>query len=88
MLILPPANTPLNQHSLKEIEFWLKTLGAEKCIDNPCLWKWVTSKWSAKLFVRQDELTVVWDDNDEKSQFGFPYGLFRGDIEEALKHGP
>ena len=85
---LPSEQTPLNQHSLREIEWWLETMGAEKCDDNPCLWKWSPNKGLAEICIRKDELMVVWSYGDKKSQFGFPYGLPRCDIEAALKHGP
>ncbi len=93
MSILPPANTPLNQHSLRALELWLNSLGAEKNNDNPCIWNWVMPQWSAEIYVRQDELMVIWGDkegeSDKKfSQFSFPYGLPRQDVEAALRHGP
>ncbi len=88
MSTLPPAKTPLNQHSLQAIEFWLLSLGATKCIDNPCVWEWTLLQWSAEIIIKQDELIVIWMDKDLKSQFAFPYGLPREDVEAALKHGP
>ncbi len=88
MSTLPSEKTPLNQHSLREIESWLINLGAEKCLDDPCLWEWTSSQGLAQIFIRQDELMVVWSKGEMKSQFGFPYGLPRQDIEAALKHGP
>ncbi len=88
MTKLPPAKTPLNQHSLTSIELWLSQLGAQKGNDNPCLWTWNMPEWSAEISIKQEELIVVWNQGETKSQFGFPYGLSRQDIEAALKHGP
>ena len=88
MSILPPSQTPLNQHSLRALEYWLKSLGAEKSNHNPCLWTWIMPQWSAEIIIKQDELRVIWDKGETQSQFGFPYGLPRQDIEAALKHGP
>ena len=85
---LPSEKTPLNQHSLREIELWLCALGAEKYFDDPCTWTWTCSKGSAEIFIKQDELMVVWSKGEVKRQFGFPYGLPREDIEAALRHGP
>ena len=88
MQSLPPAKTPLNQHSLLALEFWLTSLGAKKHIDNPCLWTWVTPHWSAEITIEQNELIVFWGEGENKSQFSFPYGLPRQDVEAVLKQGP
>ncbi|KGG13502.1 MULTISPECIES: DUF3143 domain-containing protein [Prochlorococcus] len=88
MLSLPPAKTPLNQHSLGALEFWLSELGATKSEEDPCIWFWVFAQWSAEIEVGQDELRVIWIKGEQKSQFGFPYGLSRQDVEDALKQGP
>ncbi|KGG10835.1 MULTISPECIES: DUF3143 domain-containing protein [Prochlorococcus] len=70
------------------LEYWLISLGAEKSSINPCLWRWIMPQWSAEIVIEQDELMVVWSEGEKKSQFGFPYGLPREDVEAALKHGP
>ena len=88
MSTLPPAQTPLNQHSLGAIELWLISLGAKKKIDNPSFWTWVMPKWSAEISFQQDELRIVWGEGETKTQYEFPYGLSRQDVEAALKHGP
>ncbi len=88
MQTLPSAKTPLNQHSLKALEHWLATLGAKKSQDNPCIWEWVMPQWAAQVIIKQDELIVIWNEGDVRSQFSFPYGLPRQDVEAALKHGP
>ena len=88
MLTLPPANTPLNQHSLGALELWLTSLGAERNSENLCVWNWVKPQWSAEITIQQEDLVVVWDTKEKKSQFGFPYGLSREDVEAALNHGP
>ncbi len=94
MLNLPSPDTPLNQHSLGALELWLMNLGAEKCTENPCLWRWNNMpQWSAEIYFQKDELMVIWDkiNNEGKektSQFSFPYGLPRQDVEAALNHGP
>ena len=85
MSILPPVKTPLNQHSLRQLESWLMSLGAEKCINNPCLWEWITSQGSAQIIFQQDELMVVWGKGEMISQYSFPYGLSRQEIEAAYK---
>ncbi len=94
MSTLPTPETPLNQHSLPALELWLMNLGAEKCTQNPCLWRWNNMpQWSAEIYFKQDELMVIWDKTNNEgevkiSKFGFPYGLPRKDGEAALNHGP
>ncbi len=89
MSILPPAKTPLNQHSLGAIEYWLSSLGAKKNDDNPCLWSWVIPQGSAQIKINEEDLIIIWvEGGDKKSQFSFPYGLSRQDVEAALQHGP
>ena len=88
MINLPSAQTPLNQHSLGALELWLTQLGAIKSKENKCLWKWTSSKWFAEIYFMQDELKVIWRQENNNTQYSFPYGLPRQDIEAALKHGP
>ena len=94
MYNLPSPETPLNQHSLGALELWLMNLGAVKCTENPCLWRWNNlPKWSAKIYFKQDELIITWAETcseykSKTSQFSFPYGLPRQDVEAALNHGP
>ena len=91
---LPSPQTPLNQHSLRSLELWLMNLGAVKCTQNPSLWRWDNMpRWSAEIYFKQDELTITWDETKSEyksktSQFSFPYGLPRQDVEAALNHGP
>ena len=94
MLNLPSPETPLNQHSLGALELWLTNLGAVKCTENPCLWRWINiPQCSAEIYFKQDELIVIWvevnsEGQEKTSRFSFPYGLPRQDIEAALNHGP
>ena len=91
---LPSPETPLNQHSIASLELWLMNLGAVKCTQNPCLWRWNNiPQWSAEIHFKQDELMVSWGELNSEglkktSQFSFPYGLPRKDVEAALNHGP
>ncbi len=88
MLKLPPEETPLNQHSLVSLENWLHQLGAERDLENPCVWRWFASQWSAEIQIERDELTVVWNKGGKLSQCAFPYGLSRSDVEKAMAQGP
>ncbi len=88
MTVLPSSDTPLNQHSLLALELWLSNLGAKKNETNPCLWQWSANECSAEIEIMQDELKVTWISEAKDSQFNFPYGLSRQDIEAALRQGP
>tara|TARA_B100000029_G_scaffold195340_2_gene193463 strand:+ start:2597 stop:2713 length:117 start_codon:yes stop_codon:yes gene_type:complete len=35
-----------------------------------------------------DELKVTWEQGAKKSQYSFPYGLSRKDVQIAIKEGP
>ncbi len=90
---LPSSQTPLNQHSLGALELWLMNLGAERSNENQCLWRWILPQWSADIYIKEDELIVIWtkvdrDPGKQTSQLSFPYGLPRQDVEAALKQGP
>ena len=85
---MPPAQTPLDRHSLIALERWLQLLGAEKSIADPCSWEWLRPQWRARIFLEKEELRVVWDSNGVKSQICFPYGLPRGDVEAVMIEGP
>ena len=88
MSFLPPSKTPLNQHSLAALEFWLRQLGATQSKDDPCLWKWNMNQCLAEISINQEELKIVWDQENHNKQFTFPYGLSRQDVESALMQGP
>ncbi len=88
MSLLPPSQTPLNQHSLTALESWLEELGAKQNIQDPCLWIWSQSKYSAEIRMGIDELKVTWEQGAKKSQYSFPYGLSRKDVQISIKEGP
>ena len=86
---LPPAKTPLNQHSLKAFEQWLEQLGASRDDKNPCRWTLEGPSWITDLFLEEKELRVIWTlDNSGERHFRFPYGLSRADVEAAIQAGP
>ena len=88
MSLLPPDQTPLNQHSLAALESWLIELGAQKSRKDPCLWIWLMPKWSAEIKMEQDELKITWEQKGKLSQCSFPYGLSRLDVQAAIEEGP
>ncbi len=88
MMSLPSAQTPLNCHSLRSLEKWLQNLGAERNANNPCLWIWTSVNWTAEIQMKRDELSVIWSNQDKRSECFFSYGLSREDVEIAIRQGP
>ena len=89
MPALPSDQTPLNQHSLRALEQWLRELGAEPASDNPCLWVLSCPDWSAQLLLDREELKVIWQQPGQPDrQCLLPYGLPRADVAAAIEAGP
>ena len=83
-----PSDTPINQHSLQSLEFWLKDLGATKDIDNPSKWHLLISSWQATIIFEQEDLSVVWECGGKLTKRLFSYCINREDIENAILQGP
>ncbi len=88
MVLMPPAQTPLNQHSLQALEHWLEQLGAQRLDDDPCGWSWQGNGWTAEIRLQQKDLAVIWSPREAPRSCVFPYGLSRADVEAALRFGP
>ena len=86
--MLPPIDTPLNQHSLLALETWLNDLGATQSKQDPCLWTWLMPEWSAEIKIEKDELEVIWEKDGKRNRCCFPYGLSRKDVQNAIIDGP
>ena len=82
------SDTPINQHSLQSLEFWLKGLGATKDIDNPSKWYLLISNWNATIIFEKEDLSVVWESGGELTKRLFSYCINREDIENAILQGP
>ena len=81
-------NTPINQHSLKALESWLRDLGAKRDIDNISKWYLLLSNWNATIIFEQEELSVVWESEGEETKRLFSYCINREDVENAILQGP
>ena len=88
MSLLPPSQTPLNQHSLAALESWLDQIGAKKSAKDLSIWILATPKWSAEIKLERDELKVTWEEEGAFSQRFFSYGLPRQDVQIAIAEGP
>ncbi len=82
------SNTPINQHSLQSLEFWLEGLGARRDINNPSKWYLMISNWNATIVFEQEDLSVVWESKGEQTKRLFSYCINREDVENAILQGP
>lgn len=88
---LPEANTPLYNHSLPTIEYWLSTQGCNQDRENLHCWYLEQPDWKAEISLDTEELTVRYFETESESQNisrSFKYSLSREDIEEAVFSGP
>lgn len=87
----PPAETPLYNHPLPEIEKWLINLGCQQDRTELHSWRVERPNWQAEIILDIDQLTVRYikagaDGSD--IQRAFKYSLSRSDVEQAVFSGP
>jgi hypothetical protein len=90
-MVLPPADTPLYNHPLPEIEQWITQQGGTQDQDNLECWLIDRPGWKAELCLDVEQLTVRYfefGDGDRAVQRAFKYSLSRQDIEDAVFSGP
>jgi hypothetical protein len=90
MLILPP-DTALYNHSLPQIEQWLRDQGCQQDETNLHCWRVQKSNWQAELCLDIEQLTVRYieaAENGKDIQRSFKYSLSREDIQGAVFSGP
>lgn len=89
-MTLLPADTPLYNHPLPQIEHWLTALGGEKDATDPHCWYIRFPQWTAQLCLEIEEITVHYclQGSDREVARSFKYSLSRQDIEAAVLAGP
>jgi len=90
-LSLPPADTPLYNHPLPDIEQWLQAQGCRQDTGDLHRWQLEKATWKAELVLDIEELTIRYlgagvDGRD--IQRTFKYSLSRQDVENAVFSGP
>ncbi|NJM96278.1 MAG: DUF3143 domain-containing protein [Phormidesmis sp. RL_2_1] len=85
---MPPANTPLYNHPLPDIETWLSNLGCQRSDDNLSHWTFSQPDWSAHLYLDIDAIVVRYVSSGKDIQRSFKYSLSRIDLEKAIFAGP
>ncbi|MDJ0693151.1 MAG: DUF3143 domain-containing protein [Mastigocoleus sp. MO_167.B18] len=88
---LPVPETPLYNHTLPQIEQWLKQQGCEQDKTELEHWQLKRPAWEAELWLDIEQIIVKYIQAGEKGQDiqrSFKYSLSRRDIEEAVFSGP
>lgn len=88
---LLPSETPLYNHSLPQIEQWLKDQGCQQDETQLHCWYVLRPNWEAELWLDIEQITVRYTqsgDNRQDIQRSFTYSLSREDIEQAVFSGP
>ncbi len=86
---LPSAQTPLYNHTLPALEYWLKSLGGQQ--DSQALHCWLLqyATWNAKISLDIEELVITYETPEQTPiTRSFKYSLSRADIEAAVLAGP
>jgi hypothetical protein len=90
-MTLPPADTPLYNHPLPDIEQWLISQGCHQdSLDIHC-WHIEQLSWKAELWLDVDSLNVRYikaGQDGQDIQRSFKYSLSRRDLDEAIFTGP
>ncbi|GAB4539446.1 MAG: DUF3143 domain-containing protein [Pleurocapsa sp.] len=88
---LPEADTPLYNHTLPTIEYWLSSQGCQQDDNDLHCWHIEKTNWKAEICLDIEELTVRYlsvGDNNQDINRSFKYSLSRQDIEAAVFSGP
>ena len=85
--LLPPDNTPLNQHSLGSLELWLNEIGAKKNFEDKSLWELAMPSWSASIRMEKNDLRIIWKKEEKQSQCIFSYSLPRKYVQDVIMDG-
>jgi hypothetical protein len=90
-MTLPPAETPLYNHPLPDIEQWLISQGCYQDSEDIHCWHVEQTNWKAELWLDVDSLNVRYiraGEDGQDIQRSFKYSLSRRDLDEAIFTGP
>jgi hypothetical protein len=90
-MLLPTAETPLYNHPLPQIEYWLKEQGCQQDEKELHCWHIQRSTWQAELWLDIEQIIVRYlrvGEGGQDIQRAFKYSLSRQDIERAVFSGP
>ncbi|BAZ05393.1 DUF3143 domain-containing protein [Calothrix sp. NIES-3974] len=86
-----PAETPLYNHPLPQIEEWLRLRGCTQDSNELHCWHLSHPNWQAEIWLDIEQITVCYlkaGENGQDIQRSFKYSLSRKDVEEAVFSGP
>ncbi|HEY9699980.1 MAG TPA: DUF3143 domain-containing protein [Trichocoleus sp.] len=90
-MALPSADTPLYNHSLPDIEAWLRFKGCRQDESDVHCWHMEQPSWKAEIWMEVDSLSVRYlgvGEGGRDIQRSFKYSLSRQDLDEAIFAGP
>ncbi|NJL85381.1 MAG: DUF3143 domain-containing protein [Leptolyngbyaceae cyanobacterium SM1_1_3] len=90
-MTLPPADTPLYNHPLPDIEQWLVSKGCQQDSAELHRWHLQRTEWEADLALDVDSIVIRYLEaglDGQDLQRIFKYSLSRKDLEEAIFSGP
>jgi Protein of unknown function (DUF3143) len=88
---LPKSETPLYNHTLPDLEQWLRDRGCERDLEELHLWYVNYPAWSAEISLEIEELSILYQESESQSsplRRTFKYSLSRRDVEDAIFAGP
>ena len=86
-----PPETPLYNHSLPDIENWLRSLDCQQDTSDLSHWSVDRNTWRAELWMEVDCLTVSYlnaAEDGSNIERSFKYSLSRQDVEAAVFSEP
>ncbi|MCM0592097.1 MAG: DUF3143 domain-containing protein [Gloeotrichia echinulata IR180] len=90
-MALVSPDTPLYNHTLPQIEQWLKDQGCEQDEAQLHCWRLQRPRWQAEVLLDVEQIVVRYieaGENRQDIQRSFKYSLSREDIEQAVFAGP
>jgi hypothetical protein len=88
---LPAGDVPLYNHSLLDIETWLRKQGCEQDEADRNIWHVSQDNWTAELELDVEKIIASYrskDSDGARVQRSFPYALSREDLQSAIFAGP
>jgi hypothetical protein len=90
-MLLTSSETPLYNHSLPQIEQWLREQGCQQDETQLHCWHVQRANWQAELSLDIEQIIVRYvqaGEGGQDIQRAFKYSLSREDIERAVFSGP
>ncbi len=83
---LLPADTPLYNHPLPQLEAWLVEQGCQQDTEILHRWHLITTTWTTTIDLEETTLRAEYAFDGKTRTLNFPYSLSRWDVEQAVFH--